>query len=106
MNPFSVSMALFQVGVASAQMLVEAQAVITMRLWGMAGLWSVTPAENMRMLTEKPVALSRAGSAAAQAAMRGATPDKVAEAWIRPITRRARANRRRLAKRGPAIGRR
>lgn len=102
MYPLSVTMAMFQVGLASAQTMIEAQSVITMRLWGMAGLWSVTPSEHLRMFTEKPVALSRAGSAAAQAAMRGARPDQVAAAWLRPISRRASANRRRLAKRGPA----
>ena len=78
----------------------EAQAVIAMRLLGMAGVWSVTTTEDRRMVSEKVHALTKAGTEAGKVALRGGTPDQIAAAAIKPIRRTTRANARRLGKRG------
>lgn len=78
----------------------EAQAVIAMRLWGMAGVWSVSPAEDTRMISEKVYAVTKSVSAASRVALRGGAPDKIAAAAIKPIRQKTRANARRLGKRG------
>ena len=48
-------------------MLVEANMVIAMRMWGMAGLWRVTGAEDTRMVSEKTAAVQASAMAAGQA---------------------------------------
>ena len=83
-----------------SMMAAEAQSVIAMRLWGMAGIWSVTPNENTRMVAEKTDAVTRAVTQASMAAMRGQSPERVAYAAIEPMRRKTRANAKRLAKRG------
>ncbi|MFN3211081.1 MAG: hypothetical protein ACE369_19200 [Roseovarius sp.] len=55
----------------AAMIVAEANAVIAMRLWGMAGFWAVTPSENSRMISEKSFALTRAVTDAGTAVMRG-----------------------------------
>ena len=84
--------------------MIESQAVIAMRLMGMAGVWSVTPSEDSRMVTEKVHALTEAATQSTRVALSGGAPHKVAEAAIRPIRRATRANLRRLGKRGFATG--
>ena len=79
---------------------VEAQAVIGMRMLGMAGVWSVTPSENRRMIEEKGPAFAAGAAAATQAMMQGLPAPAIMAAWAAPISRRASANRRRLARRG------
>lgn len=79
----------------------EAQAVIAMRLMGLAGFWSVTPSENRRMVSEKVQAMVKGSMDAGVAELQGQPPDKVAAAAIKPVRRATRANCRRLAKRGP-----
>ncbi|WP_299560741.1 antifreeze protein [uncultured Sulfitobacter sp.] len=81
-------------------MMSEAQAVISMRLMGMAGIWSVTPAEDSRMVSEKTQAMNRAGAEAARVMIAGGTPDRVMAAAIKPIRQKTRANAKRLGKRG------
>ncbi len=78
----------------------EAQSVVAMRLWGMAGLWNVAPSENSRMIAEKSTALIASGLAAQQALIRGASPAETMLAAIRPIRRRTGLNARRLSRRG------
>ena len=95
-NPIAYWSAAAQVGMVMA----ESQAVITMRLLGMAGIWSVTPSEDSRMVSEKIKALTEAATASTRVAMSGGSPHSVAEAAIRPIRRTTRANMRRLSKRG------
>ena len=82
-------------------MVAEANAVIAMRLLGMVGLWSVTPAENDRMVSEKLEAFNRSAIAANHAAMSGQRPDQIAAAALKPVRQKTRANSKRLAKRGP-----
>lgn len=88
----------------SGMVALEAQAVITMRVWGMAGLWSVTPAENQRMLDEKTQALQKAWIAAGSHALSGAPPQRILSAALEPIRAKTRSNSKRLAKRGPRLG--
>jgi hypothetical protein len=53
------------------------------------------------MVAEKVPAFVEAMTASSIAAMSGKAPDKVMQAAITPLTREARSNRKRLAKRGP-----
>lgn len=101
MFPFAPASAaqMMQLGLRSSVMLAEAQAVMAMRLFGMFGLWPVAPQENSRMVTEKIAAMHESQAAAFRAVMKGASAAGVAEAALRPVRRRTRANAGRLAKR-------
>lgn len=77
----------------------EAQAVIGMRVLGMSGAWPVGKNENEKMLAEKPPAFARAATAAAKKAVSGGTPEQIITAAVKPLTRTARANRKRLVAR-------
>lgn len=87
-------------GIAAA-----AQAVIAMRLLGMAGFWNVPARENSRMVSEKWQAAFDAGWQAWRLAARGGAPLAVALAFARPVGRTVRANRRRLARGNPLLPR-
>ena len=85
---------------------VETQLVIAMRMMGMAGIWSVTPQENKRMVNEKVQAFTESGVAMGMAAMRFSRPEQIMAAGLRPLRVKTRSNSRRLSRRGPrAIGR-
>lgn len=88
---------------AMAAMGAEAQAVIWMRLWGMAGLWNLGPGETRRMVAEKLAAAAAAQAAAGAALALGKAPAAVAAAALKPVRQRTRANVRRLRKRGMKI---
>lgn len=75
-------------------MYAEAQAVITMRVLGMAGLWSVAPDETSRMFHEKVEHFPQAFQAATQAVIKGGDPLGAA---IGPLHRQTRANVIRLS---------
>ena len=77
----------------------DAQAVIWMRLGGMAGVWPVAPGEGMRMMQEKPRALYKAGIAMQRAMIEMQSPDAVLRAGLRPLRKKAGKNARRLARR-------
>jgi hypothetical protein len=94
-----VSIAYWTLGVRTAQMLVEANAVIAFRVLGMTGGWPVSPSENSRMVLEKGPAFIRAYGDATQAMMKGKRPDEIAEAALRPISRKTRSNAKRLSRR-------
>ena len=81
----------------------ETQAVMAMRIMGMAGAWPVLPSENARMMSEKAPAFADAATAATRAVMAGAPPLAVADAWARPLRRRTKANARRLGRRGSRL---
>ncbi len=81
-------------------LMAETQTVMTLRIMGMAGLWPVHPDENERMVSEKGPAFARAMVAGSLAAMRGASPDRVAMAAMRPLGRKTRANVKRLTRGG------
>ena len=93
--------ALWMLGADMTRLAIETQTVIGLRLLGMAGLWSVTPFENRRMVAEKGKAFAKAGLAMANAAAAGKTPDAVLSAGIAPLGAVTSANVRRLSRRGP-----
>lgn len=84
-------------------MAAEAQAVIWMRLWGLAGAWNLGPGEPRRMVGEKLAAGAAAQMAMMRAQMAGKDPAGVLSAAIRPVRRRTGANARRLARLGPKV---
>ncbi|TQS73791.1 antifreeze protein [Rhodobacteraceae bacterium] len=80
----------------------EAQAVIALRMAGLAGLWHAAPDEMSRMVTEKQRASVDAGEAATRAFMQGAGADQAMRAVVQVYSRHTAGNLRRLAKLGPA----
>lgn len=82
----------------------ETQMVMAMRMMGMAGLWSVLPSEDRRMVSEKPPAFAEAAMAAGAATLSGKRPDQALDIWTRSLRRKTGGNMRRLASRGPKIG--
>ena len=94
---------LWTLGLNWTYMALEAQTVVALRVMGMAGVWSVTPHENNRMVSEKAKAFTESAWGAAKVASGGGRPDQVASAAIRPLRRTTRANSRRLVKRGPKV---
>jgi hypothetical protein len=99
-SPFDAMRLSMKTGV----MLAEANMVIGMRMLGMAGMWRVTPAENLRMVAEKQAAGLEAAVAMGRVAMAGGSAAQLLEAGLKPVARRTRGNVRRLAKRGPGKG--
>ena len=57
--------------------------------------------ENHAMLREKGPAFTEAMVASTMTAIKGGGPDKIMAAAIKPLSKKARANRKRLARRGP-----
>ncbi|EKE45279.1 Antifreeze protein, type I [Oceaniovalibus guishaninsula JLT2003] len=99
-NAYPTPLDLMRLGIATTTMMAQAQAVIAMRLCGMAGLWPVSASENTRMVSEKVAAMQSAASAANRAFLSGKRPDQIATAALRPIARKTRANATRLGKGG------
>ncbi|MFN3822824.1 MAG: antifreeze protein [Pseudorhodobacter sp.] len=89
-----------RLGYQMSMLTIEAQSVIAMRLWGMAGLWNVAPSENNRMVSEKSTAMFAAGLAVQRAVASGASATDTALAAIKPLRRRTGSNARRLSRRG------
>ena len=100
MNKHPSPIELWQMSLQLWHLTVETQMVVGMRVMGMAGVWSVTPYENRRMVGEKIPAFSNAAIAAGRSAMRGERPDQILSAAIRPIRGQTYANSRRLSRRG------
>lgn len=82
---------------------IESQAVMTMRVMGMAGGWSVDRHENTRMVNEKSEAFGKAMIAATRATAAGKRPDQIIAASTKPLRRKTRANTKRLVRRGPKL---
>ena len=91
-NPFDF----LRPAMEASKMMVEAQQVIALRMAGMAGVWSMGPAENRRMVEEKVAAMTEATQAVVAAGMAGKSAGAVALAAIRPLRRRTKANAARL----------
>lgn len=98
---FGLAMAPFALAAAMLELGCDSQRVIAMRTAGMMGLWNTPSDESTRMVSEKSQAAALSARALGAAIARGETPDRVLEAALRPIQRKARANARRLTKRGP-----
>ena len=93
-NPFD----LMRPAIEASKMMVEAQQVIALRMAGMAGIWSMGPHENQRMIDEKVEAMTESAKAVIAAGMVGKSAGAVAMAGIRPLRRRTKANASRLSK--------
>lgn len=76
----------------------EAQAVVNMRMMGMAGLWPVAPSETSRMVTEKQFAMLDAINVTTNAALTGGMPETVLKDIIRQTRKRTTANVKRLSR--------
>jgi hypothetical protein len=87
---------LFRLQMKTAQMLVEAQTVIALRLMGAAGVLPAAKGENLRMVTEKQEAFATAWMDAATAVMTGKGSQAVYASALAPIGMATRANSRRL----------
>lgn len=88
----------WRVALQATQILAESQAVIALRLSGMAGFWPIGEAETGRMVSEKVTAGAQAGQAALRAGLAGASLPDIAMAAMKPVGRQTRANARRLKK--------
>ncbi|SDE83456.1 hypothetical protein [Limimaricola pyoseonensis] len=104
MPPHATPLDLYRTTLAYWSLMAEAQAVIGYRMLGMAGLWAVTGSETDRMLAEKAPAFAEAMRHGGRAMIEGRRPDQIALAAMQPLGRKAAANRRRLARRGPKLG--
>ncbi|MBP0482496.1 antifreeze protein [Sagittula salina] len=91
---------LVSLNVTVAIMAAEAVSVMSMRLMGFAGVWSIPPTEAWQMVDEKGRAMTRAHGNAAEAMLRGKAPTDIASAAMVPFRSATRFNSRRLASRG------
>ncbi|MEM9349389.1 MAG: antifreeze protein [Pseudomonadota bacterium] len=100
MRPLKDPYAIAWTSIRLANLWVETQMVVAYRVLGMVGIWSVTEAEKRRMIEEKTPAFVESATAASIAILRARNPADIMEAAMQPIERKAKSNRRRLAKRG------
>ncbi len=94
MNPF----AMMSLNVQLASLILDTQAVMALRMMGMAGALPQRRGENERMVSEKAPAMAKAYAAATQAVMSGKRPDEILTEAMKPVSRKVRANRKRLMK--------
>ena len=92
-----------QLSLQTGTMIAEAQMVVAMRLFGMAGLWNVAPEENLRMVQEKVEAVAESAVSGLHAMLNGKSSAAVAMAALDPLSSRTRANMQRLQDRGPGL---
>ena len=93
LHSFKMPMALWA---QMARMGIESQTVIAMRTAAMMGILPQAPGENARMFQEKSDAANEAVWAAVKAVGRGAQPERVMSAALRPYRRRTKAHAKRL----------
>lgn len=91
---------IFKLQMRTAQMLVEAQSVVNIRMMGMAGLVPSRSDETTRMITEKQTAFVESAMAGAGALMAGKTPVQAYGLALTPIGKATRANSKRLTRTG------
>ncbi|TNF62950.1 MAG: antifreeze protein [Rhodobacteraceae bacterium] len=89
--------------ITCAQLTVDAQSVIAMRMMGMGGAWRLPRGESSQMVSEKLPAFTEALVAGTLQVMAGRRPDQVMSAVLEPLSERARTNRQRLLRQGPRI---
>ncbi|WP_425071301.1 antifreeze protein [Sagittula sp. S175] len=99
-DPLGDMAGLMSLQVNMAMMAAEAASVISMRMMGFAGVWSIPPSEAWQMVDEKSRALTRANGEATEAFLRGKAPAEIASAAVVPFRSATRSNSRRLASRG------
>ena len=96
-DPFA-AYRLWSQGMATGLMLWEVNAVMALRLTGFAGWHRLPAGEAFRMVAEKPPAFAEAIAGWQKAALGGGDLGAQGEAFARPLTRKARANRKRLTR--------
>jgi hypothetical protein len=94
MNPF----AMLNLQAQMTALALDTQAVMALRLMAMSGAIPARRGENDRMVNEKAPAMADAYAAATKAVMAGKSPDMIISAAIAPLTKKVRANRKRLMK--------
>lgn len=80
------------------KLMVDTQAVMALRLMGMAGALPADADENDRMLAEKGPAFAQAMSEMTTAAMAGKQPVEIMSAGMAPLQSEVSGNRERLTK--------
>ncbi|MGF1552235.1 MAG: hypothetical protein ACFBWO_07010 [Paracoccaceae bacterium] len=85
-------------GYEAARLTAEANAVVGLRLMGMAGFWKMPNAEDDRMIAEKQAAFPRAAFAAGRAMAAGRDPVAAMRAAMRPLHAKTGANVKRLSR--------
>ncbi|WP_424984708.1 hypothetical protein [Microbulbifer sp. S227A] len=86
-----------------AKLMADTQWVLTMRLLGLSGAWSLPEGESQAMIGEKYPAFIEAFLSGTFAMMSGDSPDRVFRETLEPISSKASANRERLIDRGPLV---
>ncbi|MDU9004869.1 antifreeze protein [Sedimentitalea todarodis] len=86
-----------------AQLMADTRWVLTMRLLGLSGAWSMPEGESQTMIGEKIPAFTEAALSGTFAMMSGGSLDRVFRESLEPISSKARANRERLFGRGPLV---
>jgi len=81
-----------------AKLVTDTQAVMALRLMGMAGALPADADENDRMIAEKGPAFAKSASKMAAAAFAGKRPDEIMSAGMRPLQSEVTRNRKRLTK--------
>lgn len=89
---------LFNQNLRTGMIIWDVQAVMGLRLMGLAGGWTMPPGEAVRMVTEKPPAFAQAWAAWQTAMMAGRGLEAAGNAFSAPLSRKARGNRRRLTR--------
>lgn len=89
--------------VAVTRLMADTQCVLTMRLLGLSGVWSLPEGESQAMVGEKVPVFTEAALSGTFAMMSGRSPHKVFRETLKPISSKASANRERLEDRGPLI---
>jgi hypothetical protein len=89
-----------RLGWSMARLGLEAQTVMAIRIAGLAGLMVLPPGEAMRMVQEKGPAFSDAWMKGAVALASGAGVPAAMGLALKPLHRKAQANRKRLTRSG------
>ncbi len=94
MNPLTI----FTLNTQLASLMMDTQAVMSLRILGMTGALPQSRGENTRMVNEKTTAMVKAFEAATKTAMAGGRPDQIMTAAMAPVRKKARANRKLVTK--------
>ncbi|NNK16275.1 MAG: antifreeze protein [Sulfitobacter sp.] len=89
---------LFSLHMRVTTLMIEAQAVVVLRLLGMAGIVPAHHGENHLMVSEKGPAMAQAFTEASMAIMAGKRPDEVFSAAMEPVSKRVKSNHKRLTR--------
>ncbi|MFC6636591.1 antifreeze protein [Sulfitobacter sp. JBTF-M27] len=89
---------LFSLHMRVTTLMIETQAVVVLRLMGMAGIIPAHHGENHLMVSEKGPAMAQAFTEASMAMMAGKQPDQVFSAAMDPISKRVKSNHKRLTR--------